>query len=553
MNEADYIIIGAGPAGAALSARLAASPLSPRIILVEAGGGRPSLLSQVPAGIALRVPFRNGENYALQTVPQPGLQGRRGYVPRGRGLGGSSLINAMIYVRGQPEDYDHWASLGCAGWCFADVLPLFKRAEANLRGADAWHGAEGPLIVSDLASPSPVSQDFIQAALACGLDENPDFNGPRQEGIGLYQVFQKKGRRLNAARAYLGNPPYPAHLEVLTKTRALRIVITEGRATGVVVHGPGGERRLEARREVILCGGAIASPQLLMLSGIGPAAHLNEMGIPVVADRPGVGQNLQDHLEYYHQFRASQPITLHSRNNWFWKGVVGAEWLFFKTGLGTSNQFEAAAFIRSSAGVKWPDIQYHFLPIAVSYDGKSAADGHGFQAHVGYNMSKSRGAVTLRSPDVKDAPVLRFNYMSDPEDWVKFRHAVRVTREIFAQPAFAPYMGGEIAPGPKVQSDEEIDAFLREHLEGAYHPCGTCRMGRESDPMAVVDPTTRVIGVEGLRVADSSIFPHVTYGNLNGPSIMTGEKAADHILGRQPLPRSNQEPWINPNWQVSDR
>jgi choline dehydrogenase len=310
---------------------------------------------------------------------------------------------------------------------------------------------------------------------------------------------------------------------------------------------------VRARKEVIVAASAFNSPKLLMLSGIGPAEHLKEMGIEVVADRPGVGQNLQDHLEFYMQQHCLQPITLYSKNNWFWKGVIGAQWLFFKKGIGTSNQFEAAAFIRSAPGVKWPDIQYHFLPMAISYDGSSPAKAHGFQAHVGYNMSKSRGQVTLRSPDVAAPPVIQFNYMSEQEDWIKFRHAVRITREIFSQPAFDPYRGPELSPGPRVQSDEQIDAFLREHLEGAYHPCGTCKMGSANDPMAVVDPHCRVIGVEGLRVADSSIFPHVTYGNLNGPSIMTGEKAADHILGRAPLPRSNQEPWINPRWETSDR
>jgi choline dehydrogenase len=290
-----------------------------------------------------------------------------------------------------------------------------------------------------------------------------------------------------------------------------------------------------------------------MLSGIGPAAHLKEHGIALVADRSGVGQNLQDHLELYIQQAATQPITLYSKLGLVPKALIGAQWLFFKTGLGASNHFEAAAFVRSKAGVDYPDIQYHFLPVAIRYDGKAAAKTHGFQAHVGPMRSKSRGAITLRSGDPRDKPLIRFNYMSHPDDWTDFRHCIRLTREIFGQHAFDPYRGAEISPGAAVQSDEMLDEFIREHAESAYHPCGTCRMGRADDPMSVVDPECRVIGVEGLRVADSSIFPRITNGNLNGPSIMTGEKAADHILGKTPLPPSNQEPWINPRWRESDR
>jgi choline dehydrogenase len=310
---------------------------------------------------------------------------------------------------------------------------------------------------------------------------------------------------------------------------------------------------IRAGREVILSASSINTPKLLMLSGIGPGAHLAEHGIPVLADRAGVGANLQDHLEIYMQFAASQPVTLYKYWNLWGKASVGAQWLFTGTGLGASNQFEACAFIRSRAGIEYPDIQYHFLPIAVRYDGKAAAEGHGFQAHVGPMRSKSRGAVTLRSGNPTDAPRIQFNYMSHPDDWTEFRSCIRLTREIFGQAAFKPFVRHEIQPGPGVETDEEIDAFLREHVESAYHPCGTARIGRATDPMAVVDPECRVIGVEGLRVADSSVFPQVTNGNLNAPSIMVGEKAADHILGRTPLPASNLEPWVNPNWRVAQR
>jgi choline dehydrogenase len=310
---------------------------------------------------------------------------------------------------------------------------------------------------------------------------------------------------------------------------------------------------IRAREEVILAASSINSPKLLMLSGVGPGAHLAEHGIDVVADRPGVGANLQDHLELYIQMASSQPITLYKHWNLVSKGLIGAQWLFTKTGMGASNQFESAAFVRSRAGVPYPDIQYHFLPIAVRYDGQAAAEGHGFQAHTGPMRSKSRGSVSLRSADPAADPVIRFNYMSHPEDWEDFRTCIRLTREIFAQEAFRPYVKHEIQPGAALQSDAELDGFIRDHAESAYHPCGTCRMGSADDPLAVVDPEARVIGVEGLRVADSSVFPRITNGNLNGPSIMVGEKVSDLLLGREPLARANDVPWIHPDWQTAQR
>jgi choline dehydrogenase len=361
-----------------------------------------------------------------------------------------------------------------------------------------------------------------------------------------------KGRRWSAANAYL-RPALKRQNVNLVKGFARRIVMENQRATGVEIEARGQVQIIKARREVILAASSINSPKILLQSGIGPAQHLKKHGIAVVSDRPGVGQNLQDHLELYIQQESIKPITLHSVLNPFSKALIGARWLFFKSGLGATNHFEAAAFLRSAPGVDYPDIQYHFIPAAVRYDGKAAAKSHGFQAHVGPMRSKSRGSITLRSPDPKDKPVIRFNYMSHADDWADFRHCIRLTRDIFAQSAFDPFRGKEISPGADVKSDEQLDDFIRQHVESAYHPCGSCRMGRADDQMAVVDPECRVIGVEGLRVADSSIFPRVTNGNLNGPSIMTGEKASDHILGRQPLAPSNQEPWINPRWQVSDR
>ena len=399
---------------------------------------------------------------------------------------------------------------------------------------------------------NPLFQAFIDAGQQAGYGVTQDYNGSRQEGFGLMEQTIHKGQRWSTAEAYL-KPALKRKNVSLVRALARRVVIENQRATGVEIEVHGKIQVVQARREVVIAASAFNSPKLLMLSGIGPGAHLAEHGIDVVADRPGVGANLQDHLEVYIQQECVQPITLYSKLNLFSKALIGAQWLFLRRGLGTSNQFEAAAFVRSAAGVPYPDIQFHFLPGAIRYDGKAAAPMHGFQAHVGPMRSPSRGDVRLRSGDAKAAPVIRFNYMSHEEDWRDFRRGVRITRELFAQAAFDPYRGMEIQPGSDVQTDEEIDGFIREHAESAYHPCGTCRMGRADDPNAVVDPETRVIGVEGLRVADSSIFPRVTNGNLNGPSIMTGEKAADHILGRTPLAPSNLEPWMNPDWETTDR
>ncbi|RUX01446.1 choline dehydrogenase, partial [Mesorhizobium sp. M8A.F.Ca.ET.023.01.1.1] len=399
---------------------------------------------------------------------------------------------------------------------------------------------------------NPLYGAFVEAGRQAGFELTDDYNGAKQEGFGPMEQTILGGRRWSAASAYL-KPALRRKNVSLVKGFARRVIIENQRAIGVEIEAHKQIQVVKARREVIVAASSINSPKILMLSGIGPAGHLRENGIAVVADRPGVGGNLQDHLELYIQQESTKPITLNSVLNRFSKAMIGAQWLFFKSGLGATNHFEAAAFVRSQAGVDYPDIQYHFIPAAVRYDGKAAAKSHGFQAHVGPMRSKSRGSVTLRSPDPKAKPVIRFNYMSHPDDWAEFRHCIRLTREIFGQSAFDAYRGQELSPGSHVQSDDDLDMFIRDHAESAYHPCGTCRMGRVDDQSSVVDPECRVIGVDGLRVADSSIFPRVTNGNLNAPSIMTGEKASDHILGRTPLAPSNQEPWINPRWQASDR
>ncbi|MBY0350125.1 choline dehydrogenase [Tabrizicola sp.] len=547
---ADYVIVGAGSAGCALAYRLAEA--GRRVTVIEHGGSDAGPFIQMPG--ALSYPMNMGiYDWGFATEPEPHLGGRVLATPRGKVIGGSSSINGMVYVRGHARDFDTWAEMGADGWAYADVLPYFKRMEASHGGSGPeFRGTDGPLHVSRGTRENPLFDTFIEAGRQAGYPVTQDYNGRQQEGFGPFEATIHKGRRWSAANAYL-KPAMAGGDVQLVRGLARKVVLEGRRAVGVEVDTRAGRQVIRAGREVILAASSINSPKLLMLSGIGPAAHLREHGIEVVADRPGVGANLQDHLEIYMQFSASQPITLYKYWNIWGKAWVGAQWLFTGKGLGASNQFEACAFIRSKAGVEYPDIQYHFLPIAVRYDGKAVAAGHGFQAHVGPMRSKSRGSVTLRSGDPTDAPVIRFNYMSHPDDWEDFRTSIRLTREIFAQEAFRPFLKAELQPGPQVRTDTELDDFLREHVESAYHPCGTARMGRASDPMAVVDPECRVIGVEGLRVADSSIFPQVTNGNLNAPSIMTGEKAADHILGRAPLPASNLEPWINPNWRVSQR
>jgi choline dehydrogenase len=551
--QAEYVIVGAGSAGCAIANRLAEAGKS--VIVIEEGGSDAGPLIQMPG--ALSYPMNMSRyDWGYSTEPEPHLNGRRLATPRGRVLGGSSSINGMIYVRGHACDYDTWQDMGAQGWAYADVLPYFKRMEnwdSGGHGGDPdWRGKNGPLHVSRGKRDNPLVQAFVQAGAQAGYQTTGDYNGQQQEGFGPFDSTIHKGARWSAYRAYL-KPMINRGKVTLVRGLARRVVLQDGRATGIELTRKGRIETITATREVILSASSINSPKLLMLSGIGPAAHLRDHGIEVVADRAGVGQNLQDHLELYIQQAATRPVSLFKYWSLFGKAMVGAQWLFTRTGVGASNQFESAGFIRSKPGVRYPDIQFHFLPIAVRYDGQVAAEGHGFQAHVGPMRSQSRGAVTLRSADPKAPPRILFNYMSHPSDWEDFRTCIRLTREIFAQEAFAPFRGHEIQPGDAVQSDAALDDFIRDHVESAYHPCGTCKMGAADDPLAVVDPECRVIGVEGLRVADSSIFPQITNGNLNGPSIMTGEKAADHILGKAPLPRENAQPWIHPDWQSQQR
>ncbi|MEM6624340.1 MAG: choline dehydrogenase [Pseudomonadota bacterium] len=555
--EADYVIVGSGSAGSALAARLGEAGAD--VLVLEYGGTDIGPLIQMPGALSfpMNMPLYD---WGYRSEPEPHLGGRQLACPRGKVLGGSSSINGMVYVRGHARDYDHWADQGADGWAFADVAPYFDRMETWHEGGPFpdtppcdpdWRGKDGPLHISRGSRKIPLHEAFVESGKAAGFEVTADYNGEKQEGFAPMEMTVHQGRRWSAANAYLKPALKRPNVDIY-RCMAQRVIIQDGRAIGVEIERAGLKEVIRARKEVILAASSINSPKILMLSGIGPAAHLAEHGIPVQADRPGVGQNLQDHLELYIQQACTQPITLFKYWNLFGKARVGLEWLLNKSGPGASNQFESAAFLRSKPGVEYPDIQYHFLPIAVRYDGQVAAEGHGFQAHVGPMRSPSRGHVTLRSANPDDPPKILFNYMSTQEDWEDFRHCIRLTREIFAQAPFDPFRGKEIQPGADVQSDDELDGFIREHVESAYHPCGTCRMGRADDPMAVVDPDCRVIGVDGLRVADSSIFPRITNGNLNGPSIMVGEKASDHILGKR-LSRANRQPWINPRWETSDR
>ena len=551
--EADYVIVGAGSAGCALAYRLSEAGAS--VLVVEYGGSDAGPLIQMPGALSFPMNMKRYD-WGYRSEPEPHLGGRRLACPRGKVIGGSSSINGMVYVRGHAKDFDTWEAMGASGWSYADVLPYYKRMEtwdpAGHGGDASWRGSDGPLHVTRGKRDNPLVQAFVQAGRQAGYQLTDDYNGQQQEGFGPMEHTIHKGARWSAAKAYL-RPALQRKNCNLIRGLARKIVFSGRRAVGVELLAGGGLKTVRAKKEVILASSSINSPKLLMLSGIGPAAHLTAHGIPIVADRPGVGQNLQDHLEVYIQMAASQPVSLFKYWNLLGKARVGLQWALTRSGPGASNQFESAGFIRSAAGVEYPDLQFHFLPIAVRYDGQAASEGHGFQAHIGPMRSPSRGAVTLRSAKPEDSPKITFNYMSTEKDWIDFRRGIRLTREIFAQEAFRPFVKHEIQPGVALQTDAQIDGFIRAHAESAYHPCGTCKMGAVDDPLAVVDPQTNVIGVTGLRVVDSSIFPQITNGNLNGPSIMVGEKASDLILGKTPLARANSQPWLAPDWQTSQR
>lgn len=542
--QAEYVIVGAGSAGCALAYRLAEAGRS--VIVIEHGGTDAGPFIRMPGALSypMNMPIYD---WGFSSEPEPGLDGRRLATPRGKVIGGSSSINGMVYVRGHRRDYDEWAALGATGWDAAGVLPYFRRMEdwdeggpfEGIPPADTQaRGHGGPLHVRRGPRTNPLTRAFVEAGRAAGHPVTADYNGREQEGFGPFDMTVKNGRRWSAADAYLRPARKTGRVELI-RGLALKVEFEGRRAVGIRLRRKGAEDVVRASAEVILSASAINSPMLLLRSGIGPAEEIRAAGIEVLADRPGVGGSLQDHLEVYVQQACTRPVSLYKYWNLFGKALVGGWWLANRGGPGASNQFESGCFIRSGVETAdrpdYPDLQMHFLPIAVRYDGKAAAEGHGFQAHVGPMRSRARGRVSIRPEDPMGAPKIFFDYMSDPADAAVFRAGVRAVRDVFAQAPFDPYRGKEIQPGAAVDSDDDLDAWIRRHAESAYHPCGSCRMGAADDPHAVVDPETRVIGVEGLRVVDSSIFPRITYGNLNAPSIMVGEKAADLILGKRAM------------------
>jgi choline dehydrogenase len=547
----DYIIVGAGSAGCVLAARLTEDPQI-RVLLVEAGPKDRSWRIDMPSAVgSLLSSDRFNWNYVSDA--EPFLDGRRLAHPRGRVLGGSSSINGMVYIRGHADDYDGWAASGLNGWGYADVLPYFKRAEQHLHGADAYHGASGPLAVfaPDLTA-TPLATAFVQAATQAGYGLSPDSNGERQEGFGRVDRTTRNGRRCSAARAYLAPALTRKNLQTVTGALVRRVLLRGDRAIGIEYARGTQAATAYAERDVILSAGAINSPQLLQLSGIGAAAQLSAAGIETRIDLPAVGANLNDHPDLVIQHRCLQAVSIFNANRGVGKILTGLRWFAGLGGLAGSNHFEAGGFLRSRAGVRQPDLQLTFMPLAIKPGTVDDVGMHSFQVHIDLMRPKSLGHVRLRSADPAAAPSICFNYLADPQDREDLRTAVHLTREILAQPALSPYRGEELNPGEAIRSDQDIDAWVRRSVETCYHPVGTCRMGLEP-ASAVVDAQCRVHGVANLRVIDASVMPAIVSGNTNAPTIMIAEKMSDTLRGTASLPREQPAVWIHPHWTTAQR
>ncbi|MEM9013918.1 MAG: choline dehydrogenase [Pseudomonadota bacterium] len=549
----DYIIVGAGSAGCVLANRLSEDGKH-SVLLLEAGGRNRDILIDMPTALSYPMASKT-YNWGYSSDPEPAVNNRRITCPRGKGLGGTSAINGMVYVRGHACDFDEWADAGATGWRYSDCLPYFKRAESWRKGEDTYRGGDGPLGVSggnDMTG-NPLYRAFVKAGVEAGYPYTEDYNGFRQEGFGQMHMTVRDGVRESTARAYLRPALSRANLTVMTGVLVDQLRFSGQRAIGVEAAHRGGPLTLTAGKEVILSAGAIASPMLLQRSGIGAESVLKKAGVSPRVVLSGVGENLQDHLEVYFQFHCKRPVSLNSKLDLLSKFLIGARWFFFKTGLGATNHFESCAFIRSAAGKKWPDIQYHFLPAAMRYDGTPSIDGHGFQVHVGPNKPKSRGRVEIQSTDPASDPSILFNYLQHSDDISTWRQCIRLTREIITQSAMDEFRGVEIQPGIDVATDEEIDSWVRSNVESAYHPCGTCRMGASDDSESVVDAHCNVKGVTGLRVVDASVFPTIPNGNINAPTIMVAEKIADHILEKPLLAPVHADVWIAQDWRSRQR
>ncbi|EAW31913.1 choline dehydrogenase [marine gamma proteobacterium HTCC2143] len=549
----DYVIVGAGSAGCVLADRLSHSGAH-SVLLLEAGGSDKNLFIRMPT--ALSYPMNNTKfNWFFESEPEPYLDNRRLHCPRGKVLGGSSSINGMVYVRGHACDFDEWEQMGAENWDYRHCLPYFRRAESWIGGADEYRGGDGPLGTGNgnAMALNPLYQAFIDAGVDAGYPATDNSNGQQQEGFGPMDMTVKNGERCSTSVAYLRRAAMRKNLTIITGAATRKVLLEGTTAIGVEYQVGKRVRTVLANKEVLLSAGSIGSPSILQHSGIGPAKVLKDANVPLLHALEGVGENLQDHLEVYFQFYCKQPITLNGQLGLIAKGLIGARWLLLKDGLGSSNHFESCAFIRSKAGQKWPDIQFHFLPAAMRYDGAAAVDGHGFQLHVGPNKPHSRGRVKIISNDPNDKPSILFNYLENAKDREDWRLCIRLAREIINQPAMDIYRGDEIQPGIDIQSDEQIDRWVKDNVESAYHPSCTCKMGASDDPLAVVDSHCRVRGITNLRVVDSSIMPRITNGNLNAPTIMLAEKAADIILGVEPLTAATVDPWIDQQWQQRQR